>query len=392
MNMKIGINASFLRKQSTGLGQVTANLIKKIAESSDDKDAEFLLYLEEDVKLKLPKKTASSAVKFHKRIFLPAYKRDDLIRKIWWEKFLLPRKIKKDRCDVFLSLYQSTTVLSGKTKHLMIVHDLIPKFFPHYLNNGRKKLYQKLVEKAIKKSDKIIAISHRTEKDLINHLQIDPKKITVSYIDVDPIYKKKVTQAESQKVLKKHKLTPGYIYGGGGLEVRKNVESVVRAYKLLLENADKKDKLPKLAIFGKLLPELAPLVTDLEMLVSQLGLKKQVVILGQVSQADSPALYANASVFVYPSFYEGFGLPVLEAMNQGVPVITSKTSSLPEVGSDSVLYCDPSDVEDLAMVMKNVLANDHLKAALSMKGRERAKHFSWGKFLVKLVNIINEMV
>lgn len=391
MNMRIGINASFLRKQSTGLGQVTANLIKEIAESSNDKDVEFLLYLEEDVKLKLPKKTASSAVKFHKRIFLPAYKRDDLIRRIWWERFLLPKKVRKDKCDVFLSLYQSTTVLSGKTKHLMIVHDLIPKFFPHYLNNGRKKLYQKLVENSIKKADKLVAISHRTEKDLISHLQIDPKKITVSYIDVDPIYKKKVTQAESQKVLKKHKLNPGYIYGGGGLEVRKNVESVVRAYKLLLENADKKDKLPKLAIFGKLLPELAPLVTDLEMLVSQLGLKKQVVILGQVSQADSPVLYANASLFVYPSFYEGFGLPILEAMNQGVPVITSKTSSLPEVGSDSVLYCNPDDVEDLAMVMKNFLANDHLKAALSMKGKERGSHFSWEKFVAKMNNIIKEL-
>lgn len=382
--MRIGINASFLRKQGTGLGQVTANLIKKIAESSGNKDAEFFLYLEADVKLKLPKN-------FKKRIFLPAYKRDDLIRKIWWERFLLPRKIRKDKCDVFLSLYQSTTILSGKTKHLMIVHDIIPKFFPHYLNNGRKKLYQKLVENSIQKVDKIIAISHRTEKDLINHLQIDPKKITVSYIDIDPIYKKKVTKVEGQRILKKYRLTPGYIYNGGGLEVRKNVESVVRAYKLLLDKAENSLAIPKLVISGKLLPELAPLVTDVEKLVKELGLKKQVVILGYVPQADLPALYGNASIFVYPSFYEGFGLPVLEAMNQGTPVVTAKTSSLPEVGSDSVLYCDPGDVEDLAMVIKNVLSNDHLKSALSMKGKERASHFSWGKFVKKFLGIIREM-
>jgi glycosyltransferase involved in cell wall biosynthesis len=403
--MRIGINASFLRKQDTGLGQVTANFLKELMELErvqadlaidnlkiqELKKIEVILYLEEDVKIKLPKNTAASVVKFSKQIFLPLYKRDDLIRRIWWEKFLLPQKVKQDKCDIFLSLYQSATILTGKTKHLMVVHDLIPKFFPNYLNNWRKKIYQNLVEKAIKKVDKLIAISHRTEKDLITKLQIDPKKITVSYIDVDPLYKQQFSSSQLRKVLKKYKLEPGYLYSGGGLEVRKNVESVVRAYKLLLDSVAGAERIPKLVIFGKLLPQLAPLVTDAEKLIGELGLAKQVVLLGQVPQADLPALYASALVFIYPSFYEGFGLPILEAMNQGTPVITSKTSSLPEVGRDSVLYCDPKYVEDLAMVLKNVLANNHLKIALSLKGRERAAHFSWEKFVRKFLNIIGEL-
>lgn len=385
--IKIGINASFLRKESTGLGQVTANFLHKLAELADQKEMEFVLYLEEDVKLKLPKNSALSAVKFKKQIFLPAYKRDDLIRKIWWEKFLLPKKVKQDKCDVFLSLYQSTTILPKGIKHVMVVHDLIPRLFPQYLDNLRKKTYQNLVENAIKKVDRIMAVSHRTEKDLIKQLQIDPKKITVSYIDVDEIYKKRVEQVDCQKILKKYKLEAGYLYAGGGLEVRKNIESVICAYKLLLDESDAGTKIPKLVIFGKLLPQLAPLVTDVEKLVKDLGLEKQVVLLDQTLQSDSPALYAGALLFVYPSLYEGFGLPVLEAMNQGVPVVTSKTSSLPEVGSDSVLYCDPSDVDDIKMVLKNVLASEHLRAALSMKGKERAAHFSWEKFVRKFINI-----
>ena len=190
-------------------------------------------------------------------------------------------------------------------------------------------------------------------------------------------------------VLGKYGINAGYIYNGGGLEGRKNTESVLRAYKILLESYGHASWLPKLVISGKLMPELSPLVCDVEALVKGLGLEKEVILLGYVNQKDLPAIYRNASVFVYPSLYEGFGLPVLEAMNQGVPVIASKTSSLPEVGGDSILYCNPKDVDDLAMVMKNVLRSSHLRVALSMKGKERAQHFSWDRFVEKIINIIS---
>ena len=127
---------------------------------------------------------------------MPPYKRDDLIRKIWWEKYLLPKKVEMDKCDVFLSLYQSATILQDNVSHIMVVHDIIPKIFPEYLNNWRKKIYQRLIEKAIKNVDKIIAVSHRTEKDLIQHLGIDAAKISVSHVDVDEIYKKEVSDEE----------------------------------------------------------------------------------------------------------------------------------------------------------------------------------------------------
>lgn len=390
MDMRVGIDASFLRKQSTGIGQVTVNFLKKLIELESGKSkifkagkVDFFLYLEEDVDLKLPKN-------FHKVVFLPPYKRDDIFRAIWWQKYELPKKAVKDGCEVFLSMYQCATIMPKEIRHLMIVHDVLLEFFPQYFDNWRKKYFWKISKKAIAKADKLIAVSHRTEKDLTKQLGIDPKKITVSHIDVDEIYKKEVTQAENKRVLKKYKLQPGYIYNGGGLEMRKNTAGVVRAYKLLLDKFGNDKKIPKLVISGKLLPRLAPLVTDVEKLVAELGLQDQVRVLGFVPQKDLPALYANAKLFVYPSLYEGFGLPVLEAMSQGVSTVTSKTSSLPEVGSDSVLYCDPDEVEDIAMVMRNALFNKHLQLALALKGKERAKHFSWEKFTLKIVNIINE--
>jgi len=387
--MKIGINASFLRKPNTGIGQVTLNFLKELSGAASEKD-EFVIYMEEE----LPKGLDLPA-NFKREFFLPSlYRRDDLIRKIWWEKYSLPARAKKDRCDVFLSLYQCPTVMPESVKHVMLVHDLIPKLFPEYLNNSRKKIYQELTEAAIKKADRLIAVSKHTEKDIINHLGISGEKIAVDYIDVDNIYKKKPSAQARKKVLGKYKLKPGYVFAGGGMELRKNIGSVIWAYKMLLDKNSREhfiDEFPRLAIFGHLMPELAPLVIDAENLVAELDLKKHVKLLGSVPQDDLPALYAESLFFIYPSLYEGFGMPVLEAMNQGCPVITSKTSSMPEVGGDSVLYCKPNDIADVAMVMKNMIVNAELRQSLSEKAKERAKKFSWNNFTKKVLAIMKSL-
>lgn len=392
----IGINASFARKPNTGIGQVTLNFLRKLSKlntsgTGRDLSVHYILYLEED----LPKSFKLPA-SFEKRIFLPMWKRDDLIRKIWWEKYLLPKKVKQDGCDILFSLYQSATTIQPfmEVKHIMLVHDIIPRLFPEYLNNFRKKHYQKLTERAIKSADKIIAISKRTEKDLIQQLDVEAEKIAVNYIDVDEIYKQKPSPEKISKIIRKYRLKPGYILSGGGLEVRKNVEGVIRAYKYLIDRNKNEHfihEIPKLVIYGKLLPQLAPLVTDGEKLARELNLTKNIKFLDIVPQADLPALYSQAQMFVYPSLYEGFGLPILEAMNQGVPVITSKTSSLPEVGGDGVLYCHPDDIHDIAMVIRNVMLNKELRHQLSERAKIQAEKFSWDKFTEKFLNIIQNV-
>lgn len=388
--MKIGINASFLRKQNTGIGQVTLNFIRKLSEFESGKlkvhqePIEFFLYMEEDIDLPLPEN-------FQKRIFLPIWKRDDLIRKILWEKFCLKRKIKRDRCDIFLSMYQSATILPKSQKHIMIVHDVIPEIFPQYLNNLRKKIYWSLTKKAVKECEKIISVSHRTEKDVASHFNVDPSKITVSYIDVDEIYKKEIAAEDKKRILEKYKLKEGYIYNGGGLEVRKNTEGVLRAYKILLEKFSYAIDVPKLVISGRRMPQLAPLVADVDELIKALDITDKVILLDYVPQEDLPAIYAGASMFVYPSHYEGFGLPVLEAMNQAIPVIVSKVSSLPEIGSDGVLYCHPEDIDEIALIMKKILTNSELRKTLSERGKQRAGKFSWDHFTAKIFHVIESI-
>lgn len=385
--MRIGINASFLRKPNTGIGQVTMHFLRCLIDCEGMNRVfarhYFFLYLEEDIDLVLPEN-------FEKRAALPFWKRDDLARKWLWETKTIPRLALQDRCNGFLSLYQSATVFPKKTiKHEMIIHDIIPVLFPEYLNTWRKRWYQRSVEKGIAGADTLLSVSKQTEKDLIRCFGISPQKIHIAHIDVDPLFSNPVSYKENIRVLKKYALDPGYLYYGGGLETRKNVSAILSAYEKILRDhpsSFKRTVIPDLVISGELLPQLSPLVTDVEEEVRRRNLKNYVHILGRVDQKDLPALYANAKIFLFPSRYEGFGMPVLEAMRMGVPVITSKRSSLPEVAGDAALYCDPDSPFDMARTMMTLLERKELRETLSRRGKERARKFSWKSFTEKVMS------
>lgn len=366
--MKIGINASFARKFNTGIGQVTVNYLKAL--DKNIKNNEYFLYLEEELEFNFSS--------FKKRVFLPLWRRDDLIRKIWWEKFLLPKKIKEDGCEEFLSLYQCPTIISKKIKHTMVVHDIVPKLFPEYLNNFRKRIYWSLTERAIKKADKIIAISEHTKNDLMRYLDIPENKIEVRYIDVDNLYKREIPDEEVIQILEKYRLTPGYIYNAGGLDIRKNIKKLIEAYEILLK---KNGDIPTLVISGKLRPGMDPLITDAEKIIKEKGIEDKVRLLDFVPQEDMPALSRGAKIFFYPSLYEGFGLTVLEAMNVGIPVVTAKVSSIPEIGGSAVKYFDPKDSEDMAAKINELLNDEGTRNKMIAAGKIQAQKFSWEKFI-----------
>ncbi|MDZ7612148.1 MAG: glycosyltransferase family 1 protein [Candidatus Moranbacteria bacterium] len=400
--MKIGINASFVRKPDAGMGRVSANFLQKLAETRvkspslkrgkqklkvessnfqfPNKEVEFFVYLEEDIDWDLPEN-------FHKRVFQPPYHRDDLIRKIWWEKFLLPKKVKKDGCDVFLSLYQCPTVFKG-VPHIMLVHDAIWKIFPNYINNSRKRLYYKKVEKAIGKADKVMTISESSKKDIQKFFGRKEKDIIVNPIDCDPVFKKSLDQETKEKVLNGFELeSGGYIFYVGGFDTRKNVEGLLRAYGMLWRKYSGKMKIPKLAIAGKFNPGLVPLITDLPGEIEQVcqefsAPKENFIQLGFVEQADLPTLYQEAKAFCFPSLYEGFGLPVLEAFNSGCPAVVSENSSLGEIANrqNAFIFENGSD-EDLAEKLYECLKKDKKRKEKTEKARKDAEKYSWEGFV-----------
>jgi len=431
--MNIGINVSFLRKRGAGIGEVThhflTELVRQVAAGEVSAGVTFVLYAEEDFALPaLDAAHPDVRARFTRRVFLPPYRRDDLVRKVLWERFLLPRRVRADKCDVLLSLYQCPTVISG-VRHLMLVHDLVPRLFPQYTDNLRKRIYQRLSERAIVRADHIMTVSAHTAQDVVRELGVAPQRVTTHYIDCDPLFKQPSAHsaADVATVLAHYNLAPGYIYFGGGLDVRKNAQRLLQAYKMLRDevhgdviarscdahaaqrrsNLDQRsarllrhsaiapclamtshDNVPPLVISGKLMPQLAPLVTDVEALVREYGLEEYVRVLGFVPHEHLPALYSAAAVFVYPSLYEGFGLPVLEAMSVGTPVVTSNVSSLPEVGGDAVAYCNPESVEDIARAVRTVLTDDALRTTLSTRGPKRAAQFSWSRFVREVMGVL----
>ena len=367
--MKVGINASFLRKPGTGIGQVTQHALTALFETHPEN--EYILYVEEEIQdFDVPDVVTVRVVK-------APYKRDDLIRKTLWEKFELPGAVRQDQCDTLLSLYQSATVAPDHVRHVMVVHDLIPEVKPAYLNNWRKKLYWSFTKTAIGEADHIVAISCHTAEDIQKLLYVDAKKITPSLISIDPMLQEPIEPEEKTRVRTDYGLPHDYLLIAGGLEQRKNVEATIRAYNRLL---DWDWQMPNLVIAGKLMPELAPLITDVEKIVSELHLEERVHILDFVPQEDLPGLYAAATLFLFPSTYEGFGMPLLESMSQGTPVLTSCHSSLPEVGGNAVAYTD-CDEEAIAERMQELLLDHGALYKLGEKGRERAHTFTWACFV-----------
>jgi glycosyltransferase involved in cell wall biosynthesis len=369
--MRIGINASFLRKPDSGIGQVTRGFVSEIIKNHSDRN-EYFLYLEKDIDFKLPKN-------FHKRVFLPFWKRDDLIRKIWWEKFLLPRKAGSDQCDIFISLYQCPTFLPKNMRHKMLVHDLIPKIFPEYLDNWRKKLYFHISNQAIQQATEIITVSEWSKKDIHKFLNIPNGKIKTAYPSIGEEFFEKSFSDGDNKILEKYGVFGRYIFFISGFDARKNVPGLLESFAKLLENYEVSDI--NLVLGGEDKSRFSRLFTNVKEEIEKFGLGGKVKLIGFVKQKDLPALYRNCELFVLPSLYEGFGLMPLEAMASGAPTVISKTSSLPEVGGDAALYFNPYDTDEMARVMGKVLRNNKLRLRLAEKGKERAKKFSWEKFV-----------
>lgn len=403
--MKIGIDVSFLRKPGTGIGQVTGNflhvLLQCVASGGPGKswqflaglhEAEFVLYTEVPIDRSFPDR-------FTVRSFLPRWwKRDDVIRKLLWERQVACEAM-KDSCDVFISLSQSATEFPpsarqhtqfGSFQHVMVVHDLIPKIFPEYVRKVSQKLHWKAIERGIRKADRLVAISTSTKDDLVQRLGIAEVKITLAHIGLSPRFDTVCPDEQVEKVLAKYGLSRGYIYHGGGLEVRKNTEGVLRAYDLLCKNFQSSisnlqentdEKISKLIISGRIHAKGNSLATDIAGLVSELGLQGRVKLLGFVPDEDLPALYRGAGMFVFPSLYEGFGLPPIEAMSQETPVIVSRTSSLPEICGDAARFVDAQDTSGLASEMRLLLSDASMRTELAAKGSARAKQYTWEKFM-----------
>lgn len=259
----------------------------------------------------------------------------------------------------------------GKFKSVITVHDLAFLLYPHFLTKESAKYYGQ-IDQAVRRTDHIIAVSEATKHDLMQRLGVPENKVTVIYEASSPQYRPLPAEETREYVRRKFNLEGDYILFVSTIEPRKNVPGLLQAYRKLLDSYKVKAKLVLAGGQGWLFDEVFATA-------GRLNLTDDVRFLGRVETDDLPYLYNAARLLVHPSFYEGFGLPPLEAMACGIPVIVSNVSALPEVVGDAGLRVDPQNISELAVGMQRLLVDEGLRAEMIQKGLARAACFSWDR-------------
>lgn len=266
-----------------------------------------------------------------------------------WRTWGLSFGTEAKQLDVFHGLSQELPFnLSKKVKKVVTVHDLIFLRYPAFYHAWDVSIYKAKVKSACRRADKIIAISEQTRQDVIDFLKINPDKVEVVYQGCHPIFKQRISADEKEKIRKKYGLPDQFILNVGTIEKRKNIILLVEAMSLLPESL----RLP-IVIMGRPSVYMNEIVEK----ARSLNVLENLHFLHDASFQDFPAIYQQASVFVYPSLFEGFGIPLVEAIESEIPVITSKGSCFAEAAGPDALYADPHDPGDLADNLQRLLTN-----------------------------------
>ncbi|MBU1674062.1 glycosyltransferase family 4 protein [Patescibacteria group bacterium] len=269
--------------------------------------------------------------------------------------------------DIFFSpniLFQS---LSPDCKHVICCHDLSFLLFPEFLSMKRR-IWHHLVQakKLYQEADKIIAVSKNTKQDLINELNIPEEKIKVIYSGINPA--SDIDPEDIKKIKNKHNISDNFIFTLSVIEPRKNIESLIQVY-------------------NKIDPEADLVVAGRKGWKSQIIKTDKIKVLENISEKEKQALYQACQVFVFPSFYEGFGFPPLEAMAAGAPVIASANSSLSEICADKALLIDPYNLEEIEIALKEMLKDNS-----QYKNMNLNKEFNWEKTARETLELFESLV
>jgi glycosyltransferase involved in cell wall biosynthesis len=261
---------------------------------------------------------------------------------------------------------------NGTFRRIITVHDLTFLHYPEFLTSDSRRYYSDQIRWAVTTADHIAADSEATRKDLIDLLGVPEAKVTTIHLAAEPVHTVDHLPVAIEQTLSRYGLSRGFILNVGTLEPRKNIPTLLRAYHRLRED---KQIDPLLVIVGS----KGWIYNDIFQEIYRLGLSESVRHLESVTDIELAHLYRAAGVFAFPSFYEGFGLPALEAMHAGCPVVASQRGSLLEVVGNAGLLLDPDDVNSWMEALESILTDSSLAAELAEAGRQRARQFSWLK-------------
>ena len=301
----------------------------------------------------------------------------------YWRSWGLYHQASKLNLDIFHGLSNELPLSIKKTsaKSVVTIHDLIFLRFPEYYSAVDRQIYSLKFKHACRVADKVIAISTATKDDIVHFFGTEPDKIEVIYQSCDPIFGNKVSSEKKSEIKKKYNLPEQYILFLGTIEKRKNALSLIKAF--LNENID----FP-LVIAGK----PTDYISEINDFLKGNPAGNRIIFRHNIETSDLPSLYQTSMIFAYPSVFEGFGIPILEAMNSGVPVLTSTGSCFAETGGDAALYCDPYNTEQIGSALLKLLNNTDLRQSMIEKGFRHSRKFNEDQVADNLMNLYSNLV
>ncbi len=373
--MKIGIDAKRIFHNRSGLGNYSRNILHLLVKNRPD--TEFYLYT--------PK------IKSHKDIdFINSFKNiffktpSSFLHKVFkflWRPYLVLKQAENDKIDVYHGLSNELPfgLKHQSMKKIVTIHDLIFLRYPYHYKFVDRIIYNFKSKYACKNADKIIAISEQTKNDIIYYYGINPKKIEVIYQSCHNEFKEEVSLEVKKNIKKKYQLPNKFLLYVGTINERKNLLTLLKALRELPKH--------KLVIVG----QGGKYKRICKNFINKHELKLQVQFLNVEITEDLAAIYQMANIMIYPSFFEGFGIPIIEALYSKTPVITSIGSCFPEAGGQNSIYIDPNDKNQIKEAILNIDQNDDLRKQMIQKGYEYVQKFSESNVLENINRLYNDI-
>ena len=361
--MNIGINLLFLLPGVVGGTESYAISLINALTRIDEQSEYFVFTNQESTNLSLPTSKRIS------RVPCQVYATNRASRYAW-EQLILPRKVKSLQIELLHSLGY-VQPLRLPCKSVVTIHDLNFYNIGHMMSKTKRIALEFFVTRSAKAADHIITVSEFSKKQIVEILGVPPEKVTVTY---NAVKERPMHVVEFEELKSKYNVRRPYIFGLSSPSPHKNIANLVRGFALLKQ---RKTNSLKLVLAGHL-PKGS---TDLTQALSNVNdrVREDIIFTGYVPDFVLPSLYFYAEALVFPSIYEGFGIPILEAFSCNTPVVCSNMAAIPEVAGDAAIYFDPHNVEEMADAILKVLGDSSLKEKLIERGKSRLQLFSWEK-------------
>ena len=373
--MKIGFDAKRAFSNYTGLGNYARDTIRILSHYAPNNN--YVLFT--------PNKNNNIRTSFiHGKENILVKTPETLINKFFtkfWRTKNIVNDLHKNDIHIYHGLSNELPIGIEKTsiKTVVTIHDLIFIRHPHLFNTIDRKIYYKKFKHACTVANKIIAVSKQTKKDIVKYFNISPNKITVAYQGCNQVFQSKIPELQKQLVIKKHKIPKDYLLYVGTIEERKNLLTILKTIQELPKQ--------KLVIIG----DGKTYKIKCLQFIKKHKLSNRVVFLSKLSLEDMSAIYQAAKIMIYPSIFEGFGIPILEALFSKTPVITTNGGCFVEAGGENSKYIDPLSINDMKQAIIEIESSAETERKMKEEGFKYAQKFTDDKIAKKLIEIYNNL-